>query len=85
VTKRVSIRCTRFGIFPCPALSWIVTRAGVARRIPVEAMGADEDGVPIYVLLHVVDGAISSVEVFRDDGGEIRRMPSVDSLDVVAI
>jgi len=32
-----------------------------------------------------VDGAISSVEVFRDDGGEIRRMPSVDSLDVVAI
>ncbi len=62
-----------------------VARAGVARRIPVEATGADEDGVPIHVLLHVVDGAIFSVEVFRDDGGEIRRMPSVDSLDVVAI
>jgi hypothetical protein len=62
-----------------------VTRAGIARRIPVEATGSDEDGVPIHILLHVVDGVISSVEVFRDDGGEIRRMPSVDSLNVLSI
>lgn len=42
--------------------------APVVRRIPVEAETMDADGVVIHVLLHVVDGYLDELEVFREDG-----------------
>lgn len=42
--------------------------AQVEQRIPVEAEYLDEDGVVVHVLLHVVDGFLRELEVYREDG-----------------
>jgi hypothetical protein len=42
-------------------------RADVVRRIPVEAEAEDIDGMTFHVLLHVVDGYINELEIYRDD------------------
>jgi hypothetical protein len=47
--------------------------AGVVRRIPVEAELNDNDSVTIHVLLHVVDGLVKELEVYRDDSGRVQR------------
>lgn len=45
--------------------------AAVTRRIPVEASYPDLDGVVVHVLLHVVNGRLAELEVFRDDSGTV--------------
>lgn len=45
--------------------------ADVARRIPVEGELEDDDGVTVHVLLHVVDGFLSELEVYREDSGAL--------------
>jgi hypothetical protein len=52
------------------------------RRIPVEAEGVDADGVPIYVLLHVVDGYLNELEMLRADS-EPLRLPDPQTLIIV--
>lgn len=47
--------------------------ANVERRIPVEAETHDEDGVPVRVLLHVVDGLVRELEFYKADGSKLRR------------
>jgi len=59
--------------------------APVTMRIPVEAEGKDEDGVVIHVLLHVVDGRPAGLEIFREDGETVRRMPSPAALELVVL
>jgi hypothetical protein len=54
--------------------------APVRRRIPVEAEGRDEDGGTIHVLLHVLDGYLWELELYRSDGEQIRRRPEPESL-----
>jgi hypothetical protein len=49
-----------------------VQRAKTRHRIPVEAQAVDADGVPIDVLLHVVDGVIKELEIYRVDGCPIQ-------------
>ena len=44
-------------------------QATVDRRIPVEAEVEDEDGVTVHVLLHVLDGTLNELEIFREDSG----------------
>lgn len=45
-------------------------------RVPVEATVSDVDGVAIHLLLHIQDGVIKMLEIFREDGrslvGEIK-------------
>jgi hypothetical protein len=48
-------------------------RACINVRVPVEAETTDEDGVPIMVLVHVVDGLLDELEIYRVDGKPIRR------------
>lgn len=43
-------------------------RAPVTRRIPVEAETRDEDGIPVLLLLHVVEGFVREFEVVKGDG-----------------
>lgn len=78
---RVSATCKT-----CPTVELTTVgdleRAKTHRRIPVEGRARDVDGVPIQILLHVVDGVIASIEVFREDGERISEMPSPNSLDV---
>jgi hypothetical protein len=57
--------------------------AEVEKRIPVEAEALDEDGICIHILLHVVEGFVSELEVYKDDGSPIKRMPSSGDLEMV--
>lgn len=59
-----------------------VLAMGVKARVPVEAEGEDEDGVCIHLLLHVVDGRASELEVYKEDGTEIRVLSEVNALRV---
>ena len=59
--------------------------APVSRRVPVEAEVLDTDGIPIYVLLHVVDGRASEIEVYKADGSDIRGPLQTDGLLVSAL
>ncbi|MCI0561256.1 MAG: hypothetical protein MN733_22445 [Nitrososphaera sp.] len=55
-------------------------RAFVRGRIPIEAEGYDSDGVKIHFLLHVVEGYLSELEIFREDSRPILNLPDPDSL-----
>lgn len=55
-------------------------RAEVVRRIPVEAEGEDADGVTIHILLHVLDGAMKELEIFREDSRAVQRLPTREAL-----
>jgi hypothetical protein len=59
--------------------------APVTKRIPVEGVGADSDGVPIYLLLHVVDARVRELEIYKADGSSILRMPSGDEIEVIVL
>lgn len=41
--------------------------ATVDDRIPVEAEFPDNDGISVRVLLHVVNGFLSELEIYKDD------------------
>jgi hypothetical protein len=60
-------------------------RAGVRRRVPVEAEGMDSDGVIIHILLHVVKGCISELEIFKEDGSRIRQSPMPQKLNLLTL
>lgn len=58
--------------------------APTALRIPVEGIADDVDGVAITVLLHVVDGWVTELEVYRVDGKSIRSgdRPSLHTVSI---
>lgn len=45
--------------------------AVVRHRVPVEGEYTDRDGVAVHVLIHVVDGRLDELEIFRDDSEPI--------------
>ena len=45
--------------------------AKVTGRVPVEGELLDRDGVGVHVLLHVVGGRITELEVYKEDGSEV--------------
>ena len=55
--------------------------ADVSRRIPVEASYPDADGMTVHVLLHVIDGLLDELEVFREDSLPVLR-PAASALDL---
>ena len=72
----------------CPTIELAVDRssaraAPVRSRIPVEAGGVGADGKRLHVLLHVVDGFLSELEIFREDGKPVRDLMGPDSLELV--
>jgi hypothetical protein len=46
--------------------------ADVVRRIPVEAELEDEDGMTIHLLLHVVEGLLDELEIYRNDSQPVQ-------------
>lgn len=52
------------------------TPATVARRIPVEAIYVDADGVLVHVLIHVIDGVLDELEVYREDSDAVVVAPA---------
>lgn len=66
-------------------LSDMAKPAKVEKRIPVEADAVDEDGIHVHFLLHVVKGFAKELEVYKDDGSPIKRMPCPDDLEVIVL
>ena len=60
-------------------------KAHVKRRIPIEAEVEDEDGRSIHILLHVVDGVVDELEVYREDGSPVRRRPVPEDVSLVLL
>lgn len=52
-------------------------RALTEHRIPVEAAYRDSDGVVVHVLLHVLDGRLDELEVFREDSAPVGTLPGL--------
>jgi hypothetical protein len=59
--------------------------AQVVRQIPVETELDDSDGVTIHVLLHVVDGLVKELEVYRDDSGRVQRALAPEDLKLMVL
>lgn len=57
--------------------------ARVLERVPVEGQALDRDGVTIHFLLHVLEGRLSEIEVFREDGQPIIKLPDIAVVSVV--
>ena len=57
--------------------------AEVIRRIPIEAEVEDLDGATVHVLLHVVDGYLNTLEIYREDGGPILAPIRAENLRIV--
>lgn len=51
-------------------------------RIPVEGWFEDTDGMLVHVLLHVVSGRISELEIYKDDGSPIVQMADPSRLTI---
>lgn len=59
-------------------------RASVDRRVPTEAEAVDRDGIVIHVLLHVVDGRLHELEIYKEDGSNVIQAVQAETLrDVV--
>jgi len=61
------------------------TVAEVARSIPVEATVRDVDDVVVHLLLHVVDGLLNELEVYREDSGPLVAPIDVRALEVIVL
>jgi hypothetical protein len=59
--------------------------APVKLRIPVEAECVDADGVPVHVLLHVVNGMLKELEIFREDSGPLIVPVNETTLEIVSL
>jgi hypothetical protein len=84
-SARVSEECE-----DCRTIKIIVDRisnnvATVKRRIPIEADANDIDGVKIHYLLHVVNGFIDELEIFREDSMPIKEFPEPSLLTIINI
>ena len=78
-------RSRRIDDHGCLALSASgAPRAPVLRRVPIEAVADDIDGMTIHVLLHVVDGYIDELELYREDGQTLLSPVRPDALRIVA-
>ena len=61
-----------------------VPAAPTEQRVPTEATYRDDDGIEVHLLLHVVSGRLSELEVYKDDGSTICRSPRSQDLTLVA-
>jgi hypothetical protein len=59
--------------------------AEVACRIPVEAELEDVDGMTIHVLLHIMEGLMSELEIYRDDSSPVKRGIEPDDLRLIVL
>ncbi|MGA2077471.1 MAG: hypothetical protein ABSH52_28620 [Terriglobia bacterium] len=55
--------------------------ASVACSVPVEAEYLDEDGIPVWVLLHVKQGLLWELEICRADGLPLIASPVPERLE----
>lgn len=52
-------------------------------RVPIEMYSNDKDGVPIIYLLHVINGYINELEIFRADSFPMCDVSSLNNANIV--
>ncbi len=52
----------------------------ISERVPVTAIYDDKHGIPIYLLLHIVEGELWELEVYKADGSPIIKRPDAEKL-----
>ena len=57
----------------------------VIKKIPVEAEAKDDDGTVVHALLHVHDGRPSELELYREDGAQIARIPPASAFELIVL
>jgi hypothetical protein len=62
-------------------------RAVVSQRVPIEGRYSDYDTQPglgpfVNILLHVVDGLMVELEIYKDDGSPIERPLSPNDVEI---
>ena len=70
-----------FEIKPNP----LAPAALVEKTVPVEAQAKDEDGIRVHFLLFVRNGYVNELEIYKDDGSVIKRLPSPDDLEIIVL
>jgi hypothetical protein len=60
-------------------------RADVSKRIPVEAQCLDSDNVWVHALLHVVDGRLTELEIYKDDSSPVVRTVGAEEWEIVTL
>jgi hypothetical protein len=58
-------------------------KADVKARIPVEAVMEDQDGFLIHILLHVCEGLLNELEIYKDNLGVPQREVNPDSFKLI--
>lgn len=61
-----------------------VKASAVKSRVPTEGEAEDSDGITIHFLLHVVNGTVAELEVYKEDNSRVVTWPSVDTIRVFA-
>lgn len=61
-----------------------IKAAAAKSRVPTEGEAEDRDGVTIHFLLHVVDGAICELEIYKEDNSRVATWPPVQEIRVFA-
>lgn len=56
----------------------------VNSRVPSEGEFVDADGIYVHLLLHVVDGYLHELEVFKEDGTRVLDWSNANSMTVFA-
>jgi hypothetical protein len=59
------------------------SRAPVSCRVPTEGRCVDVDGVHINVALHVVEGFVNELEIYKDDSSRVKQRPRAGDLAVI--
>jgi hypothetical protein len=82
------IRCRRIDEDGSLRLAATGPPAVVHDRVPVTGHALDIDGAPVEVLLHVVDGLLDEIELYRQDTRTVLGLPdpatmSLETLPVV--
>lgn len=70
-----SLAMTAIGAVPAPVLY----------PVPVDGSMLDVDGVPVHVLLHVIDGYMNELEIYKADRSKPLRMIDPESLTVISL
>jgi hypothetical protein len=67
------------------ALTVIGPVARVPYRVPVTGATYDPDGMGVEVLLHVIDGRMAEVEVYRVDGQVVQTPVDPSTLELITL
>ena len=59
-------------------------RATVSSRVPAEGEYPDVDGIVIHVLLHIVEGRVNELEVFKEDNSVVHDRDGIAAMKVFA-